>query len=136
MNEPRPSLPDIPNVKRIDVSDLPAAAETLKEQGARFMSATALDIGENFEIYYHFDHDLEMSHLLVVIPRGGSVPSLTPTYFCAFLAENEMRDLFGVQVDGLNIDYGGKLLVTDKFDHPPMLRHLPSEDDPIEEPSR
>jgi len=33
-----------------------------------------------------------------------------------------MKDLFGIQVDGLNLDYGGKLLITDQFEYPPMLK--------------
>ena len=77
---------------------------------------------DHFDIYYHFDLNLKFENLLVRIDKTDSVPSVTSVYFCAFLPENEMRDLFGISVEGLNIDYDGHFLLTDKYDRPPLLK--------------
>ncbi|MFA5416444.1 MAG: NADH-quinone oxidoreductase subunit C, partial [Methanoregula sp.] len=40
------------------------------------------------------------------------VPSISGMYWGAFVYENEMHDLFGIQVKGINIDYKGNLIKT------------------------
>ena len=38
---------------------------------------------------------------------GPCVPSLGELFPCAFMFENEMHDLFGIQVSGMTLDYRG-----------------------------
>ena len=40
-------------------------------------------------------------------PQGPSVPSLGELYPGAFMFENEMHDLFGIEVSGMTLDYRG-----------------------------
>jgi ech hydrogenase subunit D len=40
------------------------------------------------------------------------VPSISSIYSCAFLYENEMHDLFELQVDGMVVDFKGNLYKT------------------------
>ena len=40
------------------------------------------------------------------------VPSISSLYWCAFLYENEMHDLFNVRVDGMTVDFHGHLYQT------------------------
>ena len=40
-------------------------------------------------------------------PKGPSVPSLGELYPGAFMFENEMHDLFGIEVSGMTLDYRG-----------------------------
>jgi ech hydrogenase subunit D len=40
------------------------------------------------------------------------VPSISSIYWCAFLYENELHDLFNVQVDGMAVDFHGHLYET------------------------
>lgn len=65
---------------------------------------------------------MELVHLLVTLDKESALPSITPVYFCAFVAENEMKDLFGVQMDGLMVDYQGRMLVSDELPVPPMRK--------------
>lgn len=119
-----PAAPSIVTVPAIEVEPgaLIDKVRELKAAHYRFMSTTCLDKGDHFDIYYHFDVNLTFLHLLVHVDKSESVPSITSVYFCAFLPENEMRDLFGIVVDGLNIDYDGHFLLTDKYDRPPLLK--------------
>lgn len=117
-----PELPDIENVQVVEKEHLLQRVEELAAQGMRFITATCIDNGERFDVYYHFDHNLELTHLLVTIDRDEALPSITPVYFCAFVAENEMKDLFGLRVDGLNVDYQGRMLVSEEVPAPPMRK--------------
>lgn len=119
-----PETPAVRQVPAIEVepSELIDKVRELRATHHRFMSTTCLDKGDHFDIYYHFDLNLNFVNLLVRVDKSESVPSITPVYFCAFLPENEMRDLFGLSIDGLNIDYGGHFLLTDKYERPPLLK--------------
>ncbi len=47
------------------------------------------------------------------IPGSGEVmPSISAMYWPAFIYENEIRELFGVPVDGINVDLQGQLYKT------------------------
>ena len=88
--------------------------EALKDKAVRFrnsgwrlsaISATAL---EAFELLYSFEKDYEMESLRLIVPRDkAEIPSLSAIYANAFLYENEIHDLFGINVTGLSIDYKG-----------------------------
>ena len=68
------------------------------------MTLTCCDIGGAFEVLYHFDRDLTMRNLSITIPAGDRLPSISGVYLCAFLVENEIADLFGLQMEGLPVD--------------------------------
>ena len=41
------------------------------------------------------------------------MPSISSIYFSAVIVENEIKDLFGVPVKGLVLDYGGKMMLAE-----------------------
>jgi hypothetical protein len=43
---------------------------------------------------------------------GDEVPSISKSFGAAFLYENEIRELFGINVTGLNWTWGGQLYKT------------------------
>ena len=51
-----------------------------------------------------------MENLRVIVPLEGSVMSVTSQYWYAFVWENEIHDLFGLNVEFIapEVDYGGK----------------------------
>ncbi len=82
----------------------------LQVEGYTFVAVTGVEIdAETVELIYHFDRDLEMRHLRLSVQKGVRVPSITPVYLAAFLAENEVQDLFGVAFSGLAVDFKGTL---------------------------
>ena len=48
----------------------------------------------------------------MVLPEDQEISSITSIFPCAFIYENEMHDLFGVQIKMINIDFEGKLYRT------------------------
>jgi len=64
---------------------------------------------DTVEIIYHFDKDLCLRNLRIIVPKDTKIPSISPIYMAAFLAENEAEDLFKVHFEGLKIDYKSTL---------------------------
>ena len=54
--------------------------------------------GKTFEISYHFDVDGDTLTVVVYVPHGGEVDSLTPLYRCADWPERELMELYSVVV--------------------------------------
>jgi NADH:ubiquinone oxidoreductase subunit C len=123
---PAPTLRKV-QAEEIAVESLLERIQQFKAQKLRFMSTTCLDKDDHFDVYYHFDNNMKFVNLLVHVDKGDPIPSISSIYFCAFLPENEMKDLFGINVEGLNIDYGGNFLLTEKYDRPPLLKDPKSE---------
>ncbi|MCE1248887.1 MAG: NADH-quinone oxidoreductase subunit C [Firmicutes bacterium] len=115
-------FPVLEGAENITIDNLTARVKKLDEEGYRLLTATCLDRGEKYEIYYHFDKDLTMLHLRLLVNKEEEVPSLSLIYLCAFLIENEMKELFGVKFSGLFVNYGGRLFLGEDSDITPMLK--------------
>lgn len=94
----------------------------LADQGWRLVTATCVDTGSGFEVLYHLDRERELLHLRVDVPRDGSVPSIGDVYPGATFLENEMKDLFGLSVTGLAVDYHGRMLLAEDGPVAPMAK--------------
>ncbi|MHC1564012.1 MAG: FAD-dependent oxidoreductase [Candidatus Hecatellaceae archaeon] len=79
---------------------------------ARFIAITCKDLEDRFEVIYHFEEDLKVVNVRVEIGKNEVLPSITSIYPCAFLAENEIKDMFKVNFAGLSPDLQGRLLKT------------------------
>jgi NADH:ubiquinone oxidoreductase subunit C len=62
-----------------------------------FFGGTATD-GKTFEIDYHFDIDGDTLTVVVHVPYGGDVQSLTTLFRCADWPERELMELYSVVV--------------------------------------
>ena len=70
-----------------------------------------------------FDKDYHFENIRITIPGDTEVPSISGMYWNSFIYENEMHDLFGIQVRGMNIDFKGTLIRTAvkfPFSQPPV----------------
>jgi ech hydrogenase subunit D len=65
-----------------------------------------------FEIAWAFAKDLEFETIREQISSTDKVPSISEFFGAAFLYENEIRELFGIDVTGLGLDLGGQLYKT------------------------
>jgi ech hydrogenase subunit D len=93
----------------IERKDLPAKAAELKKDGYRLVQACCLDTGTVLEVTYSFDKGGSLLNVRVSAPKSDpKVPSITGAYLAALTYENELQDLFGLKVEGLALDFGGK----------------------------
>ncbi len=82
-----------------------------KNQGLRLSQACAVYKDDKYELSYSFADDVTYQYttLRIVMDTDVVVPSITTFYPYAFLYENEMKELFGVKIDMINVDYDNKL---------------------------
>ncbi len=117
----------VPNVEEVLLDELLDRVAAAMESQLRFVTMTCLDSGANFELYYHFASGSHLRHLHLVLPKGTEVPSISGIYFAAFLVENEIKELFGLPITGIALDYHGRLLLTEGGPERPMLKERPVE---------
>jgi len=105
-------------VRNIEPNDLPGNAEEYRKNGFRFVQACCTKLAENiFEITYSFDKDYKFENLRITVTQETEIPSVSGVYKGTFLYENEIRELFGVNIKGINVDYNGHLYKK-KMNHP------------------
>ena len=110
------------NVKEIALDQLKNEVWAMRRDGYRLVTVTCTDLGEAHDLIYHFDKQYELRHLRLSLPKGQSLPSITSVFFCAVLAENEIKDFFGLEVTDLPIDYQGRFLLSDGAPKAPMSK--------------
>ena len=84
---------------------------TKKNAGMRLSQACAAWVNGKYELSYSFadDNTYEYQTLRICLEREQEVASITAFYPYAFLYENEMKELFGVKIEMINLDYHDKL---------------------------
>ena len=88
------------------------AAAANEEQPATPSEAPAAETPGVFEIAWAFAKDREFETIREQICVGDAVPSVSEFFGAAFLYENEIRELFGINVTGINLDLQGQLYQT------------------------
>jgi ech hydrogenase subunit C len=99
----------LPDCTAVVPAGLPDAARRLRDGGWRLMTATSIRRPAGWTVLYHFEREGRLRHLRVGLSRGERLPAIDDVYPAAFLVENEMRDLDDLPIDGLSIDYHGRL---------------------------
>jgi ech hydrogenase subunit D len=96
----------IADSRRVQVETLAGAVANMKADGQRLVCVTCSEAGEHqHELLYHFDKAFALTELRLTVNCETPVPSISTIYWAAFLAENEIQDLFGVRFSGLILDY-------------------------------
>ncbi|MCR5054578.1 MAG: NADH-quinone oxidoreductase subunit C [Lachnospiraceae bacterium] len=82
-----------------------------KKQGLRLSQACAAYVNDKYELSYSFANDetYELTTLRVVIDKDTVVPSITEIVPSAVFYENEMKELFGINIVMLSMDYEDRL---------------------------
>lgn len=106
-------MSDAMAVETIETRALPERAAAFKAAGYRLVQVCATRLPDGFEITYSFARESECPHLRVTVPASDPrVPSISGAYWGAFSYENEIHDLFGIRVEGMNIFYNGAFYKT------------------------
>lgn len=90
------------------VEGLPALAAEKKADGWRFVQMLCVNTEVGIDLIYTFmKDDVLANYEIKGVTKDVEVPSVTDQFLAAFVFENEAHDLFGVQVKGIAIDFGG-----------------------------
>jgi ech hydrogenase subunit D len=108
-------------VEDIRKDELIERIQFLKDQGYRFVTATAHKEGDHYEITYHFDLDYRLLNIRINAIQQEKLPSISNIYSGAFLIENEYQDLYGLTFENLTIDYHGRLYLTPDSPKQPLV---------------
>ena len=96
------------NFEAVELSNLISRVGDLKADGYRLVQICGVNLDDdNYEILYSFDKNHELLILRLDIAIGTEVESITGIYWPAFIYENEIHDLFGVQFNHSALDYQG-----------------------------
>ncbi len=95
----------------IDPSNLLPKIMEMKKNGYRLSQICAAYIAEQFELSYSFADDTTYQYitLRIVIDPDTEIPSITELIPQAVFYENEMKELFGVKIQMISMDYENRL---------------------------
>jgi len=93
----------------IAAADLLANCQQLKNEGYHIMQICSVRTTDGYELTYSFGLDYAMVNLRLIISTDEEIMSISNIFSPAFLYENEIRELFGVKIQMINVDYKGNL---------------------------
>lgn len=98
-------------IERIETNDLLTRVMEMKKKGCRLSQACAAYIDEKLELSYSFadDETYQYTTLRIVMDRETEIPSITEIVPQAVFYENEMKELFGVRIQMISLDYKDRL---------------------------
>jgi ech hydrogenase subunit D len=109
-------MSDIPAsqaVEEIPLDELLERVQRMRVEGWRLAQVCCTRLTADQEVGYSFDREGRFVTLRVRLPlESPRLASISSFYWGAFLYENEMHDLFGIEVSGMAVDYHGQLYTT------------------------
>jgi hypothetical protein len=112
----------------VSKAELVSEVQGMLAQKARFATATCLDLGDHFEVIYHFELEDSaefVKHIKVNIDKKETLPSISNAYLCAALIENEMQDHFNIRISGLALDFNKRFLRGKESPEFSLLKPIP-----------
>lgn len=90
----------------IEISSNELLSETLmlKNNGYRLVAISSTS-KNNIELSYSFDKDYDFVNLRLLLEEDAEIESVSLIYPYAFLYENEIKELFGVRINNITLDY-------------------------------
>ncbi len=92
-------------VKTVTQAELQGIVNNLKARDARLITIVGVDAGDSIEAIYFFNIGVDITETYrVVVPKAGGneeLESITPIMPAAYIAENELAEMFGVRVRGI-----------------------------------
>ena len=85
-----------------------------KMDGWRVVQICASRLPEQYELSYSFAKEYDMRTLRLTVNQDQPVSSITQVYPCAFIQENEVAELFGVNIESMENDYQHRLYRIDQ----------------------
>ena len=97
----------------IEVGALVERAKRFRKDGYRLVQISATRLPERVQLTYSFDRESHLANVRLYLPAADAkLPSISGEFWCAFLYENELHDLFNIAVEGIAVDFHGKFYNT------------------------
>ncbi|MCL1796896.1 MAG: NADH-quinone oxidoreductase subunit C [Eggerthellaceae bacterium] len=110
-------------------------AEERKADGWRLVQILCVKTDTGINVIYSFMKDdcLE-NYTIENVQKDTKIPSVSGVFLNAFVFENESHDLFGVNIEGIAIDFGGKFYAVSQSE--PMTVISPAQKEAREKAAR
>ena len=114
----------LPNEQALTLESLLPETQKRYDEGKRLVGVSVVDLIEQdaFDLFYHFDKDLNIEHYRLTVDKQAPVPSISGIYFPALLYENEIKDQFGVNFQNILIDFGCTLYLEQEVVKSPFCK--------------
>ncbi|MCR5625832.1 MAG: NADH-quinone oxidoreductase subunit C [Lachnospiraceae bacterium] len=100
-------------VKEVTLDSLLSEVQGLKAEEYRLIQICATKVNEDeYEILYTFGDRYDEVNLRFSVDGKTPIKSISHLYWAAFLYENEIHDLYGIEVENMVMDYRGGLYRT------------------------
>ena len=93
----------------INKSEILDKTREMKNNGYRLVQMHAL---KDLTMLYSFEKDEKLVTLSFTAEGGEPVESISSLYSYAFMYENEIKDLFGINISNINLDFNGHFYET------------------------
>ncbi|MBM4270894.1 MAG: NADH-quinone oxidoreductase subunit C [Deltaproteobacteria bacterium] len=112
------------SIREINKNEIVSEGKKLLDDGAKFVTAVCNDLDDKLEVSYFFSKNsgTELICLRYKVAKDEEVVSLSGTTLATVLIDNEMKELFGLKIKELAIDYGGHLLLAQDSPVTPLLK--------------
>lgn len=112
------------NVVSVTPETLLNETAKIKFTGCRLITLSCVELNAtDIEILYHFDREFQLMHFRLSISRDTVAPSISHIFPAAFLAENEIQDLFNITFSNLSIDFKRTLFLENGTKLGPLCRY-------------
>ncbi len=96
-------------IRSISAAELMPSVLEIKQRGLRLTQMCSARLEDGYELDYSFTDGYEMETLQFNIGTDEEIPSISAVYAPAFLYENEIKELFGVKINMISVDFQNKL---------------------------
>lgn len=109
-------------IRMITANELLAETLKLKNEGFRLVAITcssvkrkegedvsAEDMQKDMELTYSFDQGQDFNNLRILTDTKEEIMSISVIYAYSFLYENEIKELFGVNIQNISVDFQDQL---------------------------
>lgn len=95
--------------KEIELNELINISYKMKKNNSRLVQICCTSLKERYILNYSFAKDYDFYNYKIAIDINDEIPSISCIFKAAYLYENEMKDLFGININNMDIDYSGHL---------------------------
>ena len=95
-------------IKNILNNELLGETLLLNNEGYRLVAITGT-YKNGTELTYSFDKNYDLQNLRLNIDNDDEIDSISCIYPYSFLYENEIKELFGVKIKNISLDFNDKL---------------------------